>query len=91
MAAPRPSPSPELGVVDQGAESSGEGGRLTMQPGRAGAGHGEDGGGGRRGGGRPGEEAAASRPIARETGRRAAGLGEAWGPSEGEASGEAHP
>lgn len=37
---PSPGPSPELGVVDQGAERSGEGGRFALQLRRAGFGHG---------------------------------------------------
>lgn len=50
-------PSPELGVVDQGAEGGGEGGRFALQPRRAGSGHGLPWGGRRRkaaqAGGRP--------------------------------------
>lgn len=38
--AARPGPSPELGVVDQGAQGSGEGGHVALQPRRAGSGHG---------------------------------------------------
>lgn len=47
-----PGPSPELGVVDQRAQGSGEGGPVALQPRRAGSGHGRPRGarGGRRSG-----------------------------------------
>lgn len=45
---PSPGPSPELGVVDQGAERGGEGSRFALQPRRAGSGHGLPRGGRRR-------------------------------------------
>lgn len=62
-----PNPSPELGVVDQGAEGSGEGGRFALQqPRGAGSGHGLPWGGGRRKGG----------------GRKAGGRREAGRPGE---------
>lgn len=46
--AARPGPSPELGVVDQGAQGSAEGGHVALQPRRAGSGHGRPQGARRR-------------------------------------------
>uniref|UniRef100_A0A8B9NIX3 Phosphatidylinositol 5-phosphate 4-kinase type-2 gamma n=1 Tax=Accipiter nisus TaxID=211598 RepID=A0A8B9NIX3_9AVES len=58
-------PSPELGVVDQGAEGGSEGGRFALQPRRAGSGHGLPWGGRRR--------------KAAQAGGRLAGLGRPQG------------
>lgn len=73
--AARPGPSPELGVVDQGAQGSGEGGHVALQPRRAGSGHGLP-----QGARRKEEQAGGSRPGA--GGTAAGGCREAEQPGQ---------